>query len=203
VAAGRSVDRRLVESAALLHDVDKLALAGPDVEGLPHAEGSAEWLARCGYPELGPVIVGHPVTRLADAAWFERWLAGATPEALIVAYADKRAGQRLESMNDRFASWERRYPPAERAARARGTWSAATLEEVRARAAELECRVCELASVAPGDVHRLAWTGRAIASVRAAGSGATAAVTASGPAAARAAARATAAALPAPARGAR
>ena len=27
--------------------------------------------------------VGHPVTRLADGAWFESWFASAAPEALI------------------------------------------------------------------------------------------------------------------------
>ena len=134
--------------------------------GLAHGEGSADWLARQGYPELGAVIVGHTVTRLADAAWFDRWIRTASPEALILAYADKRAGQRLESMTERFASWERRYPPAERAARARGTWTAETLAAVRHRADELERRVCDLAAVAPGDVRRLRWTRRAIASAR-------------------------------------
>jgi len=108
------------------------------------------------------------VTRLADPAWFESWLAEASREVLIVAYADKRAGQRLESMDERFASWERRYPPAARAGRARGTWTAETLENVRRRAEELERRVCELAEAAPGDVHRLEWTGRAISAARSA-----------------------------------
>jgi hypothetical protein len=106
------------------------------------------------------------VTRLADAAWFESWMAAASPEALIVAYADKRAGQRLESMSERFASWERRYPPAERAARARGTWTAETLAKVRMRAEDIERRACELAGVAAADVRRLEWTGRAIAAAR-------------------------------------
>lgn len=161
--AGRSLDRHLVEAAALLHDVDKLAAVEPEVDGLPHAEGSAAWLARQGYPELGPVVVGHPVTRLADTAWFESWFASASPEALIVAYADKRAGQRLESMAERFASWERRYPPAERAARARGSWTPETFSAVRQRAAEIERRVCALAAVASGDVSRLRWTGAALA----------------------------------------
>ena len=138
----------------------------PEVNGLAHGEGSAEWLARQGYPELGPAIVGHPVTRLAGAAWFTRWIASASPEALIVSYADKRAGQRIESMAERFASWQRRYPPAERAERARGTWDAQTLEDVRLRAAQIESRACELASVTPGDVRRLEWTGRAIAAAR-------------------------------------
>lgn len=169
VAAGRSLDRRLVEAAALLHDVDKLAsvrAAAPRVATMAHGSGSAEWLAYRGHPELGGAIVGHPVTRLADGDWFDRWLAGASPEALIVAYADKRAGQRLESMAARFASWERRYPPEERAQRARGSWSAETLAAVRHRADTIEERVCALADVTPQDVRRLRWTGPAIEACR-------------------------------------
>lgn len=150
----------------MLHDVDKLDRVKPSVDGLAHGQGSAEWLARAGYPELGPLVAGHPVTRLADPVWYERWLDAASPEALIVAYADKRAGQRLESMAERFGSWERRYPPGVRARRARGTWTAETLAEVRARAEELERRACALAGVAPHEVRRLAWTGRAIAAAR-------------------------------------
>ena len=40
----------------------------------------------------------------------KRWAAFASREERIVAYADRRAGQRLESMDARFASWRRRYP---------------------------------------------------------------------------------------------
>jgi HD superfamily phosphodiesterase len=166
VSAGRSLDRRLVESAALLHDLDKLASVKREVDGLPHGEGSAYWLARHGHAELAPVVVGHPVSRLADAAWFEQWLETASPEALILAYADKRAGQRLESMAARFGSWERRYPPEARAGRARGGWTLETLEAVWRRAETLELQVCELAGVTPDEVRRLAWTGRALRSAR-------------------------------------
>jgi hypothetical protein len=140
------------------------------VTDLVHAQGSAAWLARKGFPELGQAIVGHPVTRLADAVWFESWFAAASPEALIVSYADKRAGQRLESMAERFASWESRYPPEERAARARGTWSAGTLAAVRGRAEEVERRVCALADISPADVRRLRWTGPALRAAREANS---------------------------------
>jgi hypothetical protein len=150
----------------LLHDVDKMERVKPQIDRLAHAEGSAAWLASQGYPELGPAIVGHPVTRLADATWFEEWLAAASSEALIVAYADKRAGQRLESMADRFASWRRRYPPAVREQQP-GAWTEQTLEPVRLRAERLERHVCELAAVAPADVRRLPWTGRALAAARA------------------------------------
>jgi hypothetical protein len=165
----------------LLHDVDKLTRVKRQIDGLAHAEGSAAWLASAGYPELGPAIVGHPVTRLADAAWFEEWLAAASPEALVVAYADKRAGQRLESMAARFASWNRRYPPAVRDQQP-GAWTVAALGPVRLRAERLERRVCELAAVAPAHVRRLRWTGRALDAARAEAVGATAATGDSTPA---------------------
>ncbi len=61
-------------------------------------------------------------------------------------------------MAERFASWERRYPPEVRAEKARGSWTAETLAAVRQRAEELEARVCELVGVAPADVRRLEWT---------------------------------------------
>jgi hypothetical protein len=166
-AAGRP-DRRLVEAAALLHDVDKLPAVRSTIDGLAHAEGSARWLAERGHPELGPAIVGHPVTRLADAAWFTDWLSSASPEALIVAYADKRAGQRLEPMAARFESWTRRYPPADRAAApgSGGGWPAEAVAGARRRALELEARVCAMAGVAPAEVRRLEWTGRALRRAR-------------------------------------
>jgi hypothetical protein len=156
------LDRRLVESAALLHDLDKLPAVKAELNDEGHAEGSAVWLGSRGYPELAPVVAGHPVTLLADAAWFEKWLAIARPETLIVAYADKRAGQRLESMARRFASWERRYPPEARAGRPRGSWSEKTVAAVWRRSEALELRVCEMADVAPDQVRRLPWTSRAI-----------------------------------------
>ena len=166
--AGRRPDRGLVEAAALLHDVDKLPAVKSAIDGLAHAEGSARWLAERGHPELGPAIVGHPVTRLADAAWFAEWLSCASPEALIVAYADKRAGQRLEPMAARFESWTRRYPPQDGPAMPEPgeDWTAETVEGVRRRALELEARVCAMAGVAPAQVRRLEWTGRALRRTR-------------------------------------
>ena len=114
---GTTVDRRLVETAALLHDVDKLLAADDPAHGLPHGEGSAAWLTRHGHPELARAVAGHPVTRLLDGERYRRWAGFATREERIVAYADKRAGQRLEPMAARFASWQRRYP---------GSWDTAT-----------------------------------------------------------------------------
>ena len=151
-AAGTTVDRRLVETAALLHDVDKLLPAGDPARDLPHGDGSAAWLTRHGHPELARAAAGHPVTRLIDGARYRRWAAFASREERLVAYADKRAGQRLESMAARFASWQRRYPDG---------WSADDARLVLERARRLEADICRAAGVAPEDVRRLAWTGSA------------------------------------------
>jgi hypothetical protein len=148
-AAGIAVDRRLVEGAALLHDVDKLLPAARPGGALPHGRASAAWLAARGWPELGPAVEHHPVTVLADDAT-AAWLLDAAPtEVRLVAYADKRAGQRLEPMARRFASWDRRYPDG---------WDPTTRAAVRARAAALETAVCDALRIRPGDVRRLAWT---------------------------------------------
>ncbi len=156
-AAQAQVSRSLVEAAGLLHDIDKLLADDDPARRVPHGDGSAAWLWSKGHPELGPAVANHPVTRLIDGNQFERWLATASREERIVAYADKRAGQRLEPMAARFESWERRYPAG------RSPQEAAA---VRQRAAELETDVCRAASVSPSDVRRLRWTGAALRSAR-------------------------------------
>lgn len=160
-ARGISVDRRLVEAAALLHDVDKALPADHPARALPHGEGSAAWLTAAGHGELARAVENHPVTRLTDEERFHRWAAFASREERIVAYADKRAGQRLESLDARFASWRRRYPPTGSGNRA-AAWDTVTLDAVRTRARRLEADVCRAAGVAPDDVRRLGWTGPAL-----------------------------------------
>jgi hypothetical protein len=153
VAAGTTVDRRLVETAALLHDVDKAVPAGDPSRSLPHGDGSAEWLIRRGHQELARAVAGHPVSRLLDGGRYRRWAAVASREERIVAYADKRAGQRLEPMTARFASWRRRYPEG---------WSEDEAHVVFERARRLEADVCRAAHIAPEEVRRLAWTAPAL-----------------------------------------
>jgi hypothetical protein len=97
------------------------------------------------------------VSRLLDGEAFRRWAAFASREERIVAYADKRARQRLVSMDERFARWRRRHPTG---------WTDAELRAIRARADRLEADVCRAAGVEPADVGRLAWTGRALRAAR-------------------------------------
>lgn len=169
---GRHVDQAAVEAAALLHDVDKALPAGDPARRLRHGAGSAAWLTRIGLEALAPLVTDHPVTRLAQDDGWQR-LAAAPIEARIVAYADKRAGQRLEPMDARFASWRRRYPAGPRDHDAStgpnpgtGTgWDDATARLVRARADALEADVCAAAGVRPAEVRRLRWARAALASL--------------------------------------
>ncbi|HEY4634381.1 MAG TPA: HD domain-containing protein [Candidatus Limnocylindrales bacterium] len=156
-ARGIPLDRRAVEAAALLHDVDKILPADDPARVLPHGEGSAAWLVRHGHPELARIVAAHPVSRLRDGETQRRWAAFASREERVVAYADKRARQRVVSMDERFATWERSHP---------GTWDAATRRTVRARAARLETEVCHAAGITPEDVRRLRWTGPALRAAR-------------------------------------
>ena len=147
-----------MEAAAILHDVDKALPADDPVRALGHGLGGAAWLAARGYGELTDAVANHPVTRLG-APDADAWLDGASAEELLVAYADKRAGQRLVPMAGRFAEWARRYPEG---AEWHG-WTVVEAATVRRRAARLESAACALARVTPAAVRRLAWTGRALA----------------------------------------
>jgi hypothetical protein len=98
-------------------------------------------------------VAAHPVTVLSQG---ERDpLAEASLEMRIVAYADKRAGRRLEPMAARFARWRRRHPD-----------KAESLDLAWERARDLEQSVCREAGVAPRAVRRLRWSGRALQAAR-------------------------------------
>ncbi|MGZ3586335.1 MAG: hypothetical protein ACXVAP_03705 [Candidatus Limnocylindrales bacterium] len=72
-------------------------------------------------------------------------------DARIVAYADKRAAQRLQPLAARFARWRRRHPDAQE-----------FFERAWPRALELEQRVCRDAGIDPRGVRRLHWARRAL-----------------------------------------
>lgn len=152
-ARGWAVDRRLVETAALLHDVDKLFPPADPRRTGGHGRAGARWLTEHGWAELAGPVAGHPVGRLLDHEGDGPGWLGATPlETHIVAYADKRAAQRVEPMAARFARW--RHDHTDRDGSLALAW---------VRAQELERYLCDAAGIAPADVRRLRWARRAMA----------------------------------------
>ncbi len=144
-----------MESAALLHDLDKALPSDDPRKVLGHGDAGAQWLVDHGYPELARPVANHPVARLGDDERYRRWASFASREERIVAYADKRAAQRLQTMDARFARWERRHPDY-----------GDSLVRARRRAERLEHDICAAAGISPAEVRRLPWVARAMATAR-------------------------------------
>lgn len=156
--AGILLDRRLVETAALLHDIDKALPHQHPLRALGHGRAGAAWLSEAGHPELARTVAAHPVSRLNDPG-AEAWLSDAPIEERIVTYADKRATQRVVSLQQRFERWRRRRPEyAER------------LDQACTMAGRLEDELCTTIGIRPCEVERLRWVDGALARARANGS---------------------------------
>ncbi len=152
--AGHRVDGVLVETAALLHDLDKALPMDDPLRALGHGHAGARWLETNGYPELAPAVDSHPVGRLVEQP-YAAWVAATTLEQRLVAYADKRSQRHIVSLDERFERWVRKHPEA-----------AEQLALARARAAELAAGICELAGVRPDEVRREPWAEAAIRMAR-------------------------------------
>jgi HD superfamily phosphohydrolase YqeK len=149
---GHHVDRGLVEAAAILHDLDKALPRSDPLRALGHGHAGARWLTDRGFEELAPAVDSHPVGRLNDGP-YEDWVRATTIEQRIVAYADKRAHQRIVTLDQRFARWIRKHPD-----------NAGLLAAARERATLLETEICRLAGVSPGHVRRNRWATEALRS---------------------------------------
>ena len=57
----------IVETAALLHDLDKMLPAEDPLKALGHGAAGAEWLRQRGYDELAPAVASHPVMEIGGA----------------------------------------------------------------------------------------------------------------------------------------
>ena len=155
--AGVVVDRRLVETAALLHDVDKALPPTHPLKALGHGAAGAAWLTEAGHPELSRTLIAHPVTAFASPN-VESWLVDAPIEERIVTYADKRATQRVVSLEQRFDRWRRKHPEYR-----------AKLDRAYGVALRLEAAVCEAVAIEPTAVERLRWVDDAFERAVAAG----------------------------------
>ena len=151
---GIALDPTLVETAALLHDLDKMLPADDPLKQLGHGAAGAEWLRRRGHAELAPAVANHPVMEIGEAASYEAWADEAGLPGRVVAYADKRARQRIITVDQRFARWHDQYPDSPR------------LDLAHERARQLEQEMCALAGIKPTAVTRKAWVAEALRGAR-------------------------------------
>ena len=147
--AGLAVDRRLVETAALLHDIDKALPADHPLRQLGHGRAGAEWLRQAGHAELARSVATHPVMCL-EGPEADAWVLHAPLEERIVCYADKRGTQRVVSLEQRLERWRRRHPE-----------HLGPLERASVQARRLEETLCEELGVRSDEIERLRWVGQA------------------------------------------
>jgi hypothetical protein len=138
--------------------VDKALPREHPLRDLGHGAAGAAWVSEAGHPELARAIEAHPVSRLAEAD-ADRWLEEAPIEVRIVTYADKRATQRVVSLDQRFERWRRRHLEYSDG-----------LARAHAMARRLEQELCVSIGIAPTAVERLRWVDAAIARAQANGS---------------------------------
>jgi putative nucleotidyltransferase with HDIG domain len=140
-AAGVPVDVRLVEVAALLHDIDKLETRQG---GGVHGQVAAERLAAMGFEELTAPVASHPVTCLLDDRCFPRgW------PSVIVSVADRHVAQAFMTIDERIDDMKVRHPEY-----------ATDLDAARRPAHALEAELGEAAGLEPEvlvDRLRAAW----------------------------------------------
>ena len=106
------IDADTVVLAAYLHDIGRTPLMADDPR--EHNLKSAEILTTEGLTACGELALRHPIYAVHDPA-----IAPRTLEEKIVFIADRRGGQRVESIEERSADTARRHPQhAEQIARA-------------------------------------------------------------------------------------
>jgi putative nucleotidyltransferase with HDIG domain len=152
--AGLTVDRRAIETAALLHDIDKALPRDHALVALGHGHAGAAYVSEADHPELARAIAVHPVVRLTDGN-ADEWVRTGPLLERLVTYADKRSTQRVVSLEKRFMRWHRKHPQHRE-----------RLEAAHAAARQLEHGICSELNIEPTDVERLRWVGDALERAR-------------------------------------
>jgi HD superfamily phosphodiesterase len=105
IAKGILVNRNLIESAALLHDIDH------EVKKLPnerHPDAAVRIINELGFPEIAEVVKKHSLHTILDPN-----LKPKTWEEKLVYLADKMTKYEVIGVDHRFAMWRRENLPPE------------------------------------------------------------------------------------------
>ncbi len=102
---GLTINRPLIQAAALLHDIMKLSAE------MDHAIEGAEFLRERGHHEVAKLVEKHALNNLGDPSLIPK-----TPEERLLMYADLRvSGGGIVSLDERFSYIRKRYKPKDEA----------------------------------------------------------------------------------------
>lgn len=133
------INLKLLEAAALLHDIDK---AAPKLPGERHPDTAVRILRAEGMNEVADIVVTHPLHAILDPK-----ISPKTWEQKLLYLADKMVKYDIVGVDKRFALWrdEQLPPDAQK-----------ILDESYPKVKKLEQEVFTLAGISLDDVVKLA-----------------------------------------------
>ncbi len=135
----QSIDIRLLQAAALTHDVDAMA---PKNEGERHPDAAVRILREHGFDEVADLVRTHPLHAILDQK-----IAPKTLEQKLLYLSDKMVTQSILTVDERFALWRGENLPAS---------AMRELDAAYPKVKALEKEICALVSAVPEDVAQLA-----------------------------------------------
>ncbi len=133
------IDTRLLEAAALVHDIDKMAQKKPYEH---HPDAAVRILRESSYDEVADLVRTHPLHAILDQS-----ITPKTWEQKLLYLSDKMVKYTIITVDARFALWSRENLPEQ------------VLHEMNAaypKVKALEKEICTAINVLPRDVARLA-----------------------------------------------
>jgi len=137
--ATTGVNMRLLEAAALLHDIDKMA---PKRLHEHHPDTAVRILREGHMEEVSDLVKTHPLNAILDQS-----IAPKTMEQKLLFLADKMVKQHIITVDERFALWRKEDLSKE---------AVAQLNLAYPRVKALEQEICSAIGVMPKNVTQLA-----------------------------------------------
>lgn len=131
---GININLKLLHAASLLHDIAKIKCLGKNEKD--HGKEARKILENEGFPDVGKVIEAHQLNHLVEGKT-KTW------EQKILNYADKRAGEKIISLDERFAYLKSRY----------AQWRK-DIEKAEPKARKLERQIFDMVGESPDLLER-------------------------------------------------
>ncbi len=130
---------RLLEAAALVHDIDKMAHKLPHER---HPDAAVRILREEGFGEIADMVRTHPLHAILDQT-----IAPKTIEEKLLYLSDKMVKLSIITVDERFHLWRDEMLPPE---------AVNTLDAAYPKVKALENEICSMIGVMPKDVATLA-----------------------------------------------
>ncbi|HLD24614.1 MAG TPA: HD domain-containing protein [Patescibacteria group bacterium] len=141
IKRGLSINLELLQVAALVHDIDKMA---PKRKGEHHPDTGVRILRESGFGEVADLVRTHPLHAILDPT-----IAPKTIEQKLLYLSDKMVKHSIITVDERFTLWRKEKLPFD---------AVAILDAAYPKVKALEKKLCSMVGVKPHDIAKLANT---------------------------------------------